>query len=227
MKTYLLDILPKLQRFSKKLDNLTILTNQHWVLIEKITEAKYVYIFRDNNELLISKDGKVEKARWEYLGNSSLLIDRKDESLLFKHGFIDENIWALKIDSKEEYAVFINESKRSNELNSIEQVAEFLQFKYLTNNENKTNKTIKQKKQPLPGKMTYEIIKEGGYWDLFRGNIKEYFISFNNGQVKDCIIFVPRKEKYGYFIGDKWKYFEDMEDCISEFYAFLRKKKNQ
>ena len=162
MKTYLSDIIPKLQRFSKKLDNLSILTNQHWVIIERITEAKYVYIFRDNNELLISRDGKVEKAHWEYLGNNSLLIDRKDESLIFKHGFVDENILALKIDSNEEYIVFINESKHSNEFNNIEQVAEFLHFKYLTNIENKASKRV-NKKKPLPEKLTYEIIKEGGY----------------------------------------------------------------
>lgn len=139
MKAYLSDILPKLQRFSKKLDNLTILTNQHWVLIERITEAKYIYIFRSNNELLISKDGRVEKARWEYLENNSLLIDRKDESLIFKHGFVDENVLAIKIDSKEKYAVFINESKYNNELNNIDQIAEFLYLKYLSNN-NKKNR---------------------------------------------------------------------------------------
>ena len=226
MKAYLTDILPKLQRFSKKLDNLTILTNQHWVLIERITEAKYVYIFRSNNELLISKDGRVEKARWEYLGNNSLLIDRKDESLIFKHGFVDENVLAIKIDSKEKYAIFINESKYNNELNSIDQVAKFLYLKYLSNSDNKTDKTISQKQKPLPEKMSYEILKEGRYWDLFKGNVKEYFISFNYGQIKDSIIFVPRKEKYGFFIGNEWKYFEDMEVCISEFYEFLRKKKS-
>ena len=188
MKAYFIDILPKLQSFSKKLDNLTILINQHWVLIERITEAKYVYIFRNNKELLISKDGKVEKARWEYLGNNSLLIDRKDESLIFKHGFVDENILAIKIDSKEEYSIFINESKYSNELNSIDQVTEFLYFKYLNNNDKKTSKTISQKQEPLPEKMTYEIIKEGDYWDLFKGNVKEYFLSFNHGQIQDSII---------------------------------------
>ena len=75
MKTYLNDILPKLRGFSKKLDNLTILTNQHWILVEKINEAKLVYVFRSNNELLIARDGIVEKARWEYLGNNSIIIE--------------------------------------------------------------------------------------------------------------------------------------------------------
>src|ERR1035437_9279011 len=131
MKTYFSDIIPRIQRFSQELDNLTLLTNQHWVVIDDLDKTKNVYIFRPNNELLISQNGKVEKAKWEYLGHNSLLIDRKDESFLFKHGFFDENILALKIDSKEEYAFLVNESKFEKELNSLALVVEFLNKKYI------------------------------------------------------------------------------------------------
>ena len=100
MQTFIADIVPKLQRFSQKLDDLSLLTNQHWVVLDELMKSKNIYIFRSNNELLISSNGKVEKGRWEYLGNNSLLIDRKDESFLFKHGFFDENVMALKIEGK-------------------------------------------------------------------------------------------------------------------------------
>lgn len=131
MKTFISDLIPKLQRFSQKLDNLTLLTNQHWVVIDDINNNKNVYIFRANNDLLISHNGKVAKAKWEYLGNNSLLIDKKDESYLFKHGFFDENILALKVDSKDEYAFLINENKYDGELNSLDKVIDFLTKKYL------------------------------------------------------------------------------------------------
>jgi len=131
MKTYFTDIIPKLQRFSQKLDNLTLLTNQHWVVVDEITNSKNIYIFRVNNELLISQNGKVEKAKWEYLGNNSLLIDKNNESFLFKHGFFDENILALKIDGKDEYAFLINENRYNGELNSIDKVVDFLNKKYI------------------------------------------------------------------------------------------------
>ena len=132
MQTFIADIIPKLQKFSQKLDDLTLLTNQHWVVLDELTKAKNVYIFRSNNELLISSNGKVEKGRWEYLGNNSLLIDRKDESFLFKHGFFDENVMALKIDGKEEYAILVNESRYNGELNSLNKVTDFLSTKYLS-----------------------------------------------------------------------------------------------
>lgn len=131
MKTYFSDLIPKIQRFSQKLENLTLLTNHHWVAIDGIEDTKTVYIFRQNGDLLISINGKVEKAKWEYLGNNSILIDRKNGSYLFKHGFFDENILALKIDSRNEYAFLVNENRYNGELNSIESIVEFLSTFYL------------------------------------------------------------------------------------------------
>lgn len=132
MKTFIADIIPKLQKYSQKLDNLTLLTNQHWVVVDEIANSKTVYIFRSNNELLISKNGEVEKAKWEYLGNNSLLLDLKDKSFLFRHGFFDENVLALKIDGKEEYAFLANETRFDKELNSYDRILEFLKGKYIT-----------------------------------------------------------------------------------------------
>jgi hypothetical protein len=142
MKTFLSDIFPRIQRYSEKLDNLTLLTNQHWVFVDNLMSNKTVYIFRSNNELLISHNGKVEKAKWEFLENQSLLIDQKSESFLFKHGFFDENVLALKIDSKEEYAIFVNENTYDGEINSIDKVSDFLQRKYF-NSPIKIPNTIK------------------------------------------------------------------------------------
>lgn len=131
MKTYILDIIPQIKQFSKKLDIITVLTNQHWVVLDEISKSKSVYIFRSNNELLISQNGKVNRARWEYLGHKSLLIDIGEETYLFKHDFYDANILALKVDGKNEYAVLVNESKYDGELNSLEQVNCFLNETYL------------------------------------------------------------------------------------------------
>lgn len=132
MKTYIADIIPKIQRFSRKMDDLALLQNQHWVLIDDIENEKQVYLFRPGNELLISKNGKIRRNKWEYLGNKSLIIDLGEEAFLFKHGFFDENLLALKIDSKEEYAFFINENKFDGDLNSFSKVIQFMKAQYLS-----------------------------------------------------------------------------------------------
>lgn len=131
MKTFFSDIIPRLQRYSERLDNLALLINQHWVVIDEIQNSKNVYIFRSNQDLLIAQNGKVEKGRWEYLGNNSLLIERDDESYLFRQGFFDENILALKVDGKNEYAFLVNENKFPKEVTTLEQITAFLKKSYI------------------------------------------------------------------------------------------------
>lgn len=139
MKYFILDIIPKIQSFSRKLDEVALLTNQNWVLVNEIKNSKTVFIFRANQKLLISENGKIEKgATWEYIGNNSLVIDRQDESYLFKHGFLDETILAMKVDGLNEYAVFVNETKYGKEINDISDLVKFLEAKYLNNNSNLT-----------------------------------------------------------------------------------------
>jgi len=50
MKTFITDIIPKIQRFSQKLDDLAKLTNQNWVSLGDIADEKRVFIFRKNNQ---------------------------------------------------------------------------------------------------------------------------------------------------------------------------------
>ena len=69
MKTFLLNIIPKIQKYSKKLDDISVLTGKNWVVIEEEHENKIVFIFREkNNQLLISENGKIEKRLLGVLG---------------------------------------------------------------------------------------------------------------------------------------------------------------
>jgi hypothetical protein len=136
MKTFRADIIPRIQRYSQKLDDLTKLTNQHWISLDEIGQTKLVYIFRENNQLLISDNGIIKKGTWEYLGNQSLLIETNQGCFLLKNCFFDQNIIAFKFDSANKYTFFINETKFENELNSIEDIVQFLTMKYLIKNHN-------------------------------------------------------------------------------------------
>ena len=204
MKTYISDIIPKIQRFSQKLDNLTMLTNQHWVVLDELSQSKTVYIFRTNGELLIAINGKVDKAKWEYLGQNSILIDLKEQSYLFRHGFFDENILALKVDSKEEYAVLINESKYQGELNSISTVINFLNKNYFLNPSIKVNNLG-------PTTKTIQFIKEG--YTFRMGSFREFRVGLSNGQF--CTVYQKQSNQH-YFIYSKNEIllFPNKETCI-------------
>lgn len=205
MRTFLADIISQIQRFSDRIDNLTLLTNQHWVLIENIANKKTVFIFRSNNELLISNDGQVERAKWEYLGNNSLLIDSSSGTYLFKHGFFDENLLALKLDSKNEYAIFINENKYSGDLNSIERVIEFIRTNYILRNLSNVNSVIKGQikkytsdkgeleieqiglnKFPSPGDRVYKNNQPASNGKYKLGFM--WYIKVSNGEVTDITL---------------------------------------
>ena len=223
MRTYISDIIPRIQKFSQKLDNLTLLTNQHWVVIDDIDETKNVYIFRQNNELLISRNGKVERAKWEYLGNNSLLIDLKEQSYLFRHGFFDENVLALKLDSKEEYAFLVNETKYDREQNSSKSVTEFLNRKYVNSPINILETPTHPKAYFTPN---YTVNKIGMNSSMLGGLTEQYLIKFQDGESGE--VFLVQSNNQSYF-KDKngWvtymRYYENLDKCISALHFYIKK----
>src|SRR5690554_3687049 len=129
MKTYFSDIIPKLTQFSQKMDDTTLLTNHQWVMISDI--GKTTYIFRTNNDLLISINGIVSRGRWEYLNHRSLLIESNEGTFLLSQEFTNEETLILSLDGSENYAFFINESKFETRINTIQDLLYYLEKKYI------------------------------------------------------------------------------------------------
>ena len=213
MKTYFSDIIPRITRFSKKIDTLTKLKNQKWVLINELNTTKKVFIFRDNNQLLISKNGKVKRENWEFLGENNLLIDIDGQSYLFQHGFLDENIFALKMDSNNNYAFLINESKYGSEINSVADINKFLINKYLG----------KKKQLPHTNYIKAIINIERGF---FGNHLEIYKVHFNDRL--DGEIYVRKNSQRAFFIDginytSKMKrYYINPDFCILALHEFLK-----
>ena len=214
MRTYILDLIPKIQRFSQKLDNLTILLNKHWVILDEDASRKSVFIFREkDNQLLISTDGKIEKGSWEYLGNNSLLIDRKDGSYLFKHGFIDDYVLALKVDGKEEYALLVNEQWFEKQLKSLENILSFLNERYV---EQKHQRSITIPTTETNSKQTE--IKSSNF-----DSINGFDFSFDDIQIPESIKknFHSEKSFLLYSIEEIDYYIKYFKSKLYPFYAAL------
>ncbi|MCL7755160.1 hypothetical protein [Polaribacter sp. Z022] len=220
MKAYFSNIIPKIQQFSKKINDLAILKNQNWVLIDESNDTKHVFIFRDNNQILISKNGKVKRENWEYIGENNLLIDIDGESYLFKHGFLDENIFALKMDSKDNYVFLINESKYGFEINNVSDINEFLIENYLSQNQNSLNAQISN---------NYKIKKVKNKRAFFGPIWETYKIRFNDRLKGE--IYVSKTSKKAYFTdninytSEMKRYYINSEYCISALHQFLKSGK--
>jgi hypothetical protein len=133
MEAFLLDVLPDINEHSQKLDDISLLTNKRWVSIEDNLKFKTIYIFKNNDDLLITTYGKVEKAKWSFYGNQSILINKGDERFLFKYSYYDQNILVLKTERSEEYIVFVNESKFDGQFNTIDKIQLYLEHKFYEN----------------------------------------------------------------------------------------------
>ena len=147
MKTYFSEIIPKLKSKSEELDVTAILTSTHWIMVRD-DEEKQTYIFRDNNDLLISRNGNVQKAKWEYLGNKSVLIDSEGGSYLFKLSSYLKGTIALKLDNKQEYAMFFSDDLTGKELMSVKDFEQYLKNELNIINESKIearNQKVKQR----------------------------------------------------------------------------------
>lgn len=230
MRTFIADIIPKIQQYSKKLDDLTKLQNQHWVSIGEISDAKTVYIFRDNNQLLISENGRVQKGTWEYLGNQSLLIETPAEMpLLLKHGFFDENVIALKLDSTNTYAFFVNESKYDSELNSIDDIVLFLTEKYIKRKQHSSsNNVADHQTSRLDSKIRYRITNEEKKSAFLTPTYWQYEVTYEEGIV-GYFYKKDGSDSYSYVvingISTLDKYCNSKEEVIKELYYYLKKFK--
>jgi len=157
METNLSVLIPRVRKLSQKFDNTSLILSHHWVLVDEINSKKKLYIFRKNKELLISEDGQVDIASWRYLGKNTLLVENNTVKNLYKHGFFDENLIAIKIRDDENYSFFVDEEKFDHGLNSENKIAKYLYDKYLNN-------TIKKKVSRRKRK-SYSNKKNSGYYN--------------------------------------------------------------
>ena len=132
MKIHLQEYLNRIKSFSKRLDNFALLLEQPWITKIDDENSRCVFIFRrENKQLLMSVNGKIEKAKWDYIPSmNSLLIERKNETILYNQEFFDESIMILKIDGTDQYQLFANENKISS---TIERLLENVENQYIQN----------------------------------------------------------------------------------------------
>lgn len=127
MKTYLLNVIQRVTQYSKQLDAEAVLYNKNWEVFND-TGEKEVFIFRTNNELLISRTGIVQKGKWELLSNNTLLIEVDGILYLLNAAFVDNRFMALKLDGTNECMILIDSQlKQQLILESINAINSYLE----------------------------------------------------------------------------------------------------
>lgn len=181
MKIFIETILPKILSYSEKLDKLTLLIDEPWVVNDdnqKFTK----FIFRKDNSLLVSDNGNVTLGKWDLLNKAnSILLEFNNSLKLYNHGFLDEAVLILKIDGGVDYFVLVNQNKIPNL-----DLENYLKIKYVNKQEGdnyKENRSLTPKSRAKISSDKGEIIIE--YFSSPNMPSKGDFVIQNGKSVSD------------------------------------------
>lgn len=101
------------------------------MLINGIEDAQSMYVFKPNNELVISENNEVTTTRWSFINSNFLSIKTADGIVLIKAFYKDKDMLVLNQKASDEYSFFINSTDYADIISSKEDVQKFLKDKYL------------------------------------------------------------------------------------------------
>ena len=130
MKEYLHKTIPNLIPFDYEIHHDALFINQEWVLVNGISEKKSIYTFKEDNILEIARKKSVIKTSWSISISNIFSIETEDGLITVKAYFKDDDVLVLNHQNKKEFALFIKPMNAIEDLNSIEDVQQFLKEKY-------------------------------------------------------------------------------------------------
>lgn len=130
MEDYLRNTIPNLKPFDYNRHHDSHFINQQWVLVNGISKKKSVYTFKEDNILEISRKSSVIETSWTLSINNIFSIETEDGLIVVKAYFKDDDVLVLNHQNKKEFALFINTTNYTEDLNSIEDVKIYLREKY-------------------------------------------------------------------------------------------------
>lgn len=126
MKTYVLEAIKRIKRFSEKFDVSTTLCDKTWVVFNDTGERE-LYIFQPDGTTFITKNGVGIKGKWHWISaNQSLIINKDDNVIMLHPEYIDKTILALNIDGTNKMAFLIEEKHlKSFPANTLAQLEQY------------------------------------------------------------------------------------------------------
>lgn len=130
MQSQILSLLPSLKSFNYESHYKSLLIERKWVLVNGISDKKSVYTFVDENTLIISENNSTSETSWCIDFKNTFSIKTEDGINIFKAYFKGDDILVLDREKHNDYAIFLNQSDYDNEINTLDDVGEFLKQKY-------------------------------------------------------------------------------------------------
>lgn len=127
MRTYLLNTINQIPATNKQLDYKSTLKTNEWMVFTGSEDEVEKFLFMDNEELLVSVNGKTSSSKWQFMKvNSSLIIDDGINKYMFKVIVCSKDIVFLNVDSTNNYSFLINTQSKALKDASLKDIKFFL-----------------------------------------------------------------------------------------------------
>lgn len=149
MKTYIFDnIINKVKEYSENIEVKSILCNKSWIVFND-TGEKEVLIFKNDNTMLATNNGKGVKTTWEWEPvNKSLIVDIDNSIIMLHPEFVNNTILALELDGTNQYTFLIDENNKENfapkTLSELKQYFIYLEIKAIEAIEAKRQRLLRE-----------------------------------------------------------------------------------
>lgn len=185
MKTYLMSIPDSIKGISDKLNIKALLCDKSWVIYND-EDTKIVFIFEKSGSIIISQNGVVEKAKWEYVkANKSILIENNGHTLLLHPTFVDDVLFILQQDGTSLHIVMIDEKEVERlMLKTIEAIN-----KYLINvsNQHNTDYIETTREEQIEKQREERLLRQQAYKET-KDEIESSTTELKRQQIKFIII---------------------------------------
>lgn len=180
----------KAKKFAEKRISQSYLTNCNWIKQNSYNET---YTFRNNGELLVSKNGIIERKRYELIiDNNSIIISANDVSELYNIVLVKDDFLHLHRISTNEILIFTNQTKIKDE---IKHQTEKSYYQFIAKQTELDN--LRQE---------FNLIQENADIASLRYSFQRSWEEDNpNKNIYDYIAFLEDKNIYSDFLFNKWK----------------------
>ncbi len=164
MKTYVIEAIKRIKRFSEKFDVSTTLCDKTWIVFND-TGEKEVYIFQHDGSVFITTDGVGIKGEWHWISANKSLVINSDGAVIMLHPeFVDNTILALTLDGTDEMAFLIEQDNKeafiAKTLIQLEQYLIEKEQKLISESNRKVEKENQKREQELRLKKEFEREEE-------------------------------------------------------------------
>lgn len=126
MKTYVIEAIKRIKRFSEEFNVKTTLCDKTWTVFNDSGENE-VYIFQPDGTAYVTNNGIGIKGQWEWVSANNSLIINKDGNVIMLHPeFIDNTVLALTLDGTNKMAFLIEQgNKKAFEAKTLAQLEQY------------------------------------------------------------------------------------------------------